>query len=237
MTILAISSSRVGNGSFLEDAAPLIKKFLETGKLNISFIPFASVRLNYDAYGVKVKEALASLSYSINTVKPENAKSVIEKTDVIMIGGGNTFKLLHDIYRYGLFDLIQNKVRNGTPYIGWSAGANIAGRSICTTNDMPIIQPQSFGAFGFFPFQINPHYINQTMEDHHGETRDERLEEFVALHPGIPVVGLPEGTALLLKDAALHFVGDKNGMRFQSGVNRLLQKKIIAIDEDLSLLL
>lgn len=183
-----------------------------------------------------VKEALASSRYSVNTVTPANANSVIERADVVMVGGGNTFKLLHDIYQYQLFNPIRNKIQNGTPYIGWSAGANIAGRSISTTNDMPIIQPQSFVSFGFLPFQINPHYMNQTAEGFNGETRDQRLEEFVRLNPDVPVVGLPEGTALALKENALQFIGE-DGVLFQSDSNKHLQKRTISKGEDLSALL
>lgn len=237
MKVLALSSSRVGNGGFLEHAIPLIHDFIEDNKMSIAFIPFASVRLDYTAYGTMVKEAMASLPYSIKTVTPANAKSVIEKADVIMVGGGNTFKLLHDIYDHDLYELVQGKVKNGTPYIGWSAGANITGRTISTTNDMPIIQPKSFIAFGFFPFQINPHYINQTVEGHNGETRDQRLEEFVVLNPGIPVIGLPEGIALQLSGSALNFIGDKECVLFQSDANNHPQKRTIAKEEDLSSLL
>ena len=237
MKVLTISSSRVGNSGFLENAIPLIHDFIGKDAINIAFVPFASVQRDYEEYGNMVKVALASLPYSVNTVTPVNAHSVIEKADVIMIGGGNTFKLLHDIYHYQLFQLIQNKVKNGTPYIGWSAGANIAGKSICTTNDMPIIQPQSFTSFGFLPFQINPHYINQTTENFNGETRDQRLEEFVTLNPNVPVIGLPEGTALRLEGNTLQFIGDKDGVLFQSDANTRPQKMKIAKGEDLSVLL
>lgn len=237
MKVLAISSSRVGNSGFLEKAVSIIEDFLGKGSFHIAFIPFASVQRDYDKYGEMVKDALKPLSYSIHTVLPDNAKSVIEKADVIMVGGGNTFKLLHDIYHYDLLDLVQTKVKNGTPYIGWSAGANIAGRTISTTNDMPIIQPRSFASFHFFPFQINPHYINQTTESFNGETRDQRLEEFVVLNPDIPIVGLPEGTALHLDGAILKFIGEKDGVLFATDSNKLPGKKIILRGENLSSLL
>jgi dipeptidase E len=237
MKVLAISSSRVGNCGFLENSLPLIKGFIGNSNVKIAFIPFASVQRDYEEYGNMVKQALASLSYSIDTVVPESARSVIETAHVIMVGGGNTFKLLHDIYDLELFHLIQTKVKSGTPYIGWSAGANISGESICTTNDMPIIQPQSFTAFGFLPFQINPHYINQKLEGHNGETRDQRLEEFIALNPEIPVIGLPEGTALQLNNSILKFIGDRDGVWFRCESNKLLVKKTVSVDEDLSFLL
>jgi dipeptidase E len=237
MKVLAISSSRIGNSGFLEKAIPSIGNFIGKDALHIAFVPFASVQREYDAYGIMVKEALKPLSYSIDTVMPDHAKSVIERADVIMVGGGNTFKLLHDIYQYDLFDFIQTKVKSGIPYIGWSAGANIAGRSISTTNDMPIIQPRSFTSFDFFPFQINPHYINQTTEGFNGETRDQRLEEFVVLNPDIPIVGLPEGTALHLDGDSLKFIGENDGVLFGTGSNKLPQKKVIPRGEELSSLL
>jgi dipeptidase E len=237
MKVLALSSSRVGNGGYLENAIHLIRDFIGSKSLNIAFIPFASVQKDYEEYGAMVRNAFTSFPYSIHTVTPGNAKPVINNADVIMIGGGNSFKLLHDIYEYGLFEIIQAKVQKGTPYIGWSAGANIAGRSIGTTNDMPIIQPRSFTSFVFFPFQINPHYINQTLENHNGETRDQRLEEFVMLNKGVRVVGLPEGTALLLQNNTLHLIGEKGGALFHCEAGRLPQKKMIAKGEDLSLLM
>jgi len=160
LRVLAISSSRVGKSGYLQEAALFISRFLGNNPLNIAFIPYAAVDGDYEAYAQKVRLPLQALPYKIEVAEPENARSVIEQSDVIMVGGGNTFKLLHDIYELGLFEIIQQKVNSGTPYIGWSAGSNIAGKTIGTTNDMPIIEPKTFEAFGFLPFQINPHYIN-----------------------------------------------------------------------------
>lgn len=237
MKVLALSSSKVGNGGYLEDALSYVTDFIGKGAFKVAFIPFASVQKNYEEYGAMVKLAFASTSYIINAVTENNVKQSIENADVIMIGGGNTFKLLHNIYHYDLFDLIDKKVRSGTPYIGWSAGANITGRTISTTNDMPIIEPKSFVSFGFFPFQINPHYVNQPIEGHNGETRDQRLEEFVVLNPGMPVVALPEGTALQLQDNKVHFIGSAEGVLFRCEWNKLPQKANIIKGEDLSVLL
>jgi dipeptidase E len=237
MKVLALSSSRVANGGMLENALAIIDQFVAMPDANIAFVPFASVQRSYEEYGDLVKQALASLSYNIKTVVPSNARLTIEAADVIMIGGGNTFKLIHDIYDLALFELIQTRVRNGTPYIGWSAGANLCGKTISTTNDMPIIQPRSFKAFSFLPFQINPHYINQTLEGHNGETRDQRLEEFLVLNPGVPVVGLPEGTAFLLNDEELQFIGDKEGVCFGVSSSLLQCKAMIKPSESLSYLL
>jgi dipeptidase E len=237
MKVLALSSSRVGGGGFLEKAVPLVVDFTGRKPLNIAFVPFASVQKDYEAYGNMVKQAFETLLHTINTVIPGNAKEVLQDADVIMIGGGNTFKLLHDIYEQELFESITSKVKSGTLYIGWSAGANLAGKSISTTNDMPIIQPRSFTSFEFFPFQINPHYVNLIVEGHHGETRDQRIEEFATLNPGIPVVGLPEGTALRLENTVLNFIGEKDGMLFQAQAGEPIQKITILNGEDISSLL
>jgi dipeptidase E len=238
MQVLALSSSRVGNGGYLAAAAPVIEAFLGTAARQIAFVPFAAVDGDYEAYAAKVREGLSALPHTIQVVTAANGIDVIKACDVIMIGGGNTFKLLHDIYQYGLFDLIQQRVQSGVPYIGWSAGSNLTGKTICTTNDMPIIQPKSFTSFGFLPFQINPHYYNVVIEGFHGETRDQRLAEFCQLYPGTPVVGLPEGTALLLKDGKLLYRGEGAAVLLESGAaGELPHKTDLPPGSDLSPLL
>lgn len=236
--ILAFSSSRVGNTGYLETAAPVIKDFLGDAVLNIAFIPFASVDNDYEAYGAMVKKGLEDLPFTINTVMPATAKETIEKADVIMVGGGNTFKLLHDIYELKLLDIIRDKVNSGAAYIGWSAGSNITGPTIGTTNDMPVIEPKSFNALGLFPFQINPHYTNAKPEGHNGEARDQRLEEFIKLNPGLPIVGLPEGTALKLENGVLQLIGQLPGVLFYTGDHEgEMIRNEIGVNDDLSHLL
>lgn len=235
--ILALSSSRVANSGYLEMAAPLIRQFLKKEGLNIAFIPFASVDENYEGYLSSVRDGLSALNQNFYLVEPGRSEVAIKKADVLMVGGGNTFKLLHDIYNNKILNLIRDKVSAGIPYIGWSAGANITGPSISTTNDMPIIEPESFNALGLLPFQINPHYYNIKIEGQHGETRDQRLMEFVLMNPGIPVVGLPEGTALQLEGGILNFLGSSDGMLFQTDMTGISASRKIVIGEDLSFLL
>jgi dipeptidase E len=213
--LLAFSSSRVGNSSYLETAAPVIKKFLGDAPMNIAFVPFASVSPDYEVYSNMVRNGLSAFSYNIQTVQGDTAKKTIENADAIMVGGGNTFKLLHDLYDLQLMELIKDKVNNGTPFIGWSAGSNIAGATICTSNDMPIINPGSFIALGFLPFQINPHYYNQPVAGFNGETRNQRLAEFLQLNTTVPIVALPEGTALLLEEGKLKLIGSTNAFLFR----------------------
>ena len=141
--ILAFSSSRTGNSGYLETASPVIEKFLGDATLNVAFIPFASVDTNYETYTASVRQALSS-TYNIVTVTHHDAADIITTSDVIMVGGGNTFKLLHDLYKANVMQLIKEKMNSGTPYVGWSAGANITGATISTTNDMPIINPGQF---------------------------------------------------------------------------------------------
>ncbi|MEO6837333.1 MAG: dipeptidase PepE, partial [Ginsengibacter sp.] len=186
-----------------------------------------SVDKDYEEYAFRVREALKSLPVTIETVLPENATSILEKADAILIGGGNTFKLLHDLYDLNLLDIIRDRVNGGTPYISWSAGSNIVGKTIGTTNDMPIIKPKSFNSLNLFPFQINPHYYSKKIKGFNGETRDQRLEEFIKINPGIPIVCLPEGTGLQLLEGKLKFIGNTSGvLLYQENPSEFKRKEI-----------
>lgn len=127
--VLVLGSSRAGDSDFLETAIPLIKKLIDS-KSNIAFIPFASVDKDYKKHTFRVRKELEDLPVNIETVLPENAKSVIEKNEIIMVGGGNTFKLLHDLYQLELLEIFVNIVNAGVPYISWSAGSNIAPKKL-----------------------------------------------------------------------------------------------------------
>jgi dipeptidase E len=226
----------VGNSGYLEKALSLISDFLGERSLRIAFIPFAFVDADKSPLLNNVTKVFAGLPYLVEEVSVGNCVSVMENADVIMVSGGNTFKLLHDLYDTGLIHLVKEKVNAGIPYIGWSAGSNITGATICTTNDMPVIEPESFHALSFFPFQINPHYYNVVTPGFNGETRDQRLEEYIKLNPEVPVIGLPEGTALLLEKGKLQLIGETTGFRFGSQNGGLI-KKPIEPNEDISHLL
>lgn len=234
--ILAVSSSRAGDSAYLAPALPFIKNILGNDALQIAFIPFAAVNNDYAGYTNMVKAGLQSLAHKIIPVLPGTAKETLQNSDVIMVGGGNTFKLLHDLHKLKLLDIIRDKVSSGTPYIGWSAGANILAPGIGTTNDMPVIEPESFNALGLLPFQINPHYTNAQPAGHRGETRDQRLEEFVLLNPGLPVIGLPEGSAMQLIENMLEIVGTVPAILFTSVADAMVKKEILP-GEQLSYLL
>ncbi|MEO7312446.1 MAG: dipeptidase PepE [Chitinophagaceae bacterium] len=236
--ILVFSSSRVANGGYLEAAAPVIKTFLGENPITIAFIPFAGVTISFEDYAAKVRTALAHLGHEVVTVLPENAKAILAKADAIMVGGGNTFKLLAEIYKAQVLDFIRDKVSSGTPYIGWSAGSNITGPTICTTNDMPIVEPKSFNALGLFPFQLNPHYFNYNIPGHNGETRDDRLTEFLIENPGLSIACLPEGTALLFENKALRMIGEYPAtlLEMEAGIGIMIRKEI-ASGDDISWLL
>jgi len=236
--VLAFSSSRIGNSGFLEKAAPVINQFIGSKATNIAFFPFADADKKYEEYGLAVKKGLKNSTLKINVVLPENAVSVIEKADAILVGGGNTFKLLHDIYELDLLKMIRDKVNYGTPFIGWSAGSNILSPTISTTNDMPIIEPKSFKALGLFPFQINPHYFNKKVKGFNGETRDQRLEEFLKINPQISIVALPEGSYLKMENNLLQYFGEGEGILFNSEKNKkgFIKTKINS-GENLSFLL
>ncbi len=236
--ILALSSSRSGKSGFLEKASYVFQQFIGSKPTNIAFIPFADADNKYQEYAVAVEKGLKNAALKINVALPSNAVSVIENCDAIIVGGGNTFKLIHDLHELEILNIILEKVNNGSPYIGWSAGSNILSPTISTTNDMPIIEPKSFKALGLFPFQINPHYYNKKIAGFNGETRDDRLGEFLQLNPDISIVGLPEGSYLKMENNVVKYFGEEPGILFNSKKNNEgFVKKLINSEEDISFLL
>ena len=133
------------------------------------------------------------------------------------MSGGNTFQLLSRLYQHDLLDAIRSRVNAGTPYIGWSAGSNIACPTIKTTNDMPIVEPPSFDGLALVPFQINPHYLDAHPEGHQGETREERILEFIEVNPDTHVVGLREGSILRIEGGRISLLGEKTARVFIKG--------------------
>jgi len=232
MNVLLLSSSRAGNSDYLAPALGLIAAQLGQQK-NLLFVPYAGVSVSYADYLQKVQQALKPIGVQVQSIHEfAEPKQALQQAGAVMVGGGNTFALLQRLYQHDLIDDLRQRVQQGLPYIGWSAGSNIAGLSICTTNDMPIVEPPSFRALGFLPFQLNPHYANFAPPGFHGETRDMRLAEFMQLNPDTPIVGLPEGTALRRHGDALIYLGDVEAALFQHG-----EKTSIRPDADLSVLL
>jgi dipeptidase E len=135
----------------------------------------------------------------------------------VVVGGGNTFQLLAALHRDGLVLAIRDAVTTGTPYIGWSAGANVACPTIRTTNDMPIVEPPTFDALGLVPFQINPHFTVARVPNHGGETRTERLLEFTTANPDSDVLALPEGTMIEVDPTGTTLIGPHPALLFRGG--------------------
>ncbi|WP_115718604.1 dipeptidase PepE [Gallaecimonas mangrovi] len=211
MRALLLSASREGDTPFLAHALPLIDKLLAEDERELLFVPFAGVTLDWDQYSAKVAQALAPLRITVTGIHTvDDPLAAIAKAKAIAIGGGNTFRLLTELYQRQLLGAIAERVKGGSlPYIGWSAGSNVAGKSIRTTNDMPIVYPPSFDALGLLPLQINPHFSNYIQPGHNGETRTDRLNEFLTLCPEEKVACLPEGTALALDGKQMTLLGNK----------------------------
>lgn len=217
MKLLLLSSSRAGNSDYLAPGLPFIADQL-AGIKQVLFIPYAGVSVSYDAYQQMVQSALEPLAIEVQSIHQlPDPLAAVQQAQAIMVGGGNTFQLLHLLYHQQLLTAIRDKVQQGTPYIGWSAGSNIAGVSIRTTNDMPIVQPASFDALQLLPCQLNPHYTDYKPAGFHGETRDMRLAEFMHLVPDTAIIALPEGSALRREANKLTYLGQSDGYLFIGG--------------------
>lgn len=212
---LLISASSYQDTGYLRHCKNWVKDFLgESGKEEILFIPYAGVRRTNDEYEQKVIDRLKNKNIkSIHHY--EDKISAIKNASSIAVGGGNTFMLLYTLYKLNLIEPIKEAVANGTKYFGWSAGANIAGKTMMTTNNMPIIMPKSFESLNIFPYQINPHFISGKLAGHNGESREERLEEFLIANPKDTIYALPEGTALLIAGSEAEVIGHSEILKFE----------------------
>ena len=212
---LLISASSYQDTGYLRHCKNWVKDFLgESGNEEILFIPYAGVRRTNDEYEQKVIDRLKNKNIkSIHHY--EDKISAIKNANSIAVGGGNTFMLLYTLYKLNLIEPIKEAVANGAKYFGWSAGANIAGKTMMTTNDMPIIMPKSFDSLNIFPYQINPHFISGKLAGHNGESREERLEEFLIANPKETIYALPEGTALLIEDSEAEVIGHSEILKFE----------------------
>jgi len=213
--ILLISSSTVYGRGYLDHVEEQIKSFLGDAT-KILFFPFALH--DRDTYAAKAKARFAAMGYSVEAVHAvSDAREAIEQTDAIFVGGGNTFRLLKALQDLDLLDPIRRKVKDGAPYIGSSAGSNVAGPTIKTTKDMPIVQPRSFDSLGLVPFQISPHFQDPDPNSTHmGETQEERILQFLEENQ-TPVVGIREGAWLVCENSAVTLKGDAGARIFRRG--------------------
>src|SRR4029077_3590682 len=213
--ILLISNSTVYGCGYLDHVVEQIKGFLGDAT-KILFFPFALH--DRDTYAAKAKTRFAAMGYSVEAVHAvSDTREAIEQTDAIFVGGGNTFRLLKALQDLDLLDPIRRKVSGGACYIGTSAGSNVAGPTIKTTKDMPIVQPRSFDSLGLVPFQISPHFQDPDPNSTHmAETQEERILQFLEENQ-TPVVGIREGAWLVCENSAVTLKGDAGARIFRRG--------------------
>ena len=218
MKLLLISNSTNAGEEYLRYPLPEIEKFLQ-GVREIVFVPYAAVTFSYAAYEKKVQARLAEIGIRVKSVhKAKDPVKMIREAEAICVGGGNTFALTKKMQEQGLMKAILKKIKAGTPYVGWSAGSNVSCPTICTTNDMPIVEPESFRAIGAIPFQINPHYLDANPEGHAGETREQRILEYLEANRSRYVVGLREGCMLRIDDNGIELIGSRPMRIFRKGM-------------------
>lgn len=216
--VIIASTSTVFGGSYLDYLLPTLAEHFKNVS-NLVFVPFARPGgISHEEYTEKVKPFFKQLNIAVKGIHEfENPVEAINKAEAIFTGGGNTFVLVSMLYKYNLLDAIQNAVENGTPYLGTSAGSNICGLTMGTTNDMPIVYPPSFRTLGLVSFNLNPHYLDPIEGSQHmGETRETRINEFHHYNPQ-SVVGLREGSWLEVLGKTIILKGDLPARLFQQG--------------------
>jgi dipeptidase E len=213
--VLVISNSTLYGRGYLDHVEEEIRNFLGAAK-TILFVPFALY--DRDAYTAQASARFEVMGYTLESVHSiENPLPAIQRADAIFVGGGNTFRLLKALQDLNLLEPIRRKVKSGAAYIGSSAGSNVAGPTIKTTKDMPIVQPRSFDSLGLVPFQISPHYLDPDPNSTHmGETQEERILQFLEENE-TPVVGIREGAWLLIENGGVTLKGDAGARIFRRG--------------------
>jgi dipeptidase E len=213
--ILLISNSTLYGSGFLDHAAAEIRDFLGPSA-RVLFIPFALY--DHDAYAAKTRSRFSAMGYELSSIHEASDRlQAVNDAAAIFIGGGNTFRLLKALYDTEILSVIRQKVEDGTPYLGSSAGSNVACPTIRTTNDMPIVEPASFQALNLVSFQINPHYLDPVPDSKHmGETREERILQFLEEND-TSVVGLREGAMIRMEKGANVLKGSTGARIFRKG--------------------
>ena len=217
MRLLLISNSTLHGSGYLDHCAGAITSLLTAPVSRVLFVPYAI--FDRDGYAAKARTRFETMGFALDSVHDarEGPVAAVEKAEALFIGGGNTFRLLDALWRNELVGPIRRRVRAGMPYIGSSAGSNVACPSIRTTNDMPIVQPPSFEALGLVTFNINPHYQDPMAgSTHMGETREERIAEFHEENDP-PVVGLREGAWLVVDGETVTLQGSSGARLFRRG--------------------
>ena len=217
MNLLLISNSTNAGEEYLKYPIAEIAKTLK-GVSEVVFIPYAAVTFSYDEYEAKVQARFNEIGIKVKSIHHAlNKRNFLRNAEAVVIGGGNTFALLKKMQEEDLLDVIHRRVKSGMPYVGWSAGSNVTCPTICTTNDMPIVQPESFRAIGLVSFQINPHYLDANPECHAGETREQRILEYLEANRSRYVVGLREGCMLRIDDNGIELIGSRPMRIFKKG--------------------
>ena len=214
--IIIASTSTLHGGDYLDYLLPELQLHFKDCK-TIIFIPYARPGgISHDEYTAKVALAFAKINIAVKGIHEfENAASAIQDAEGIFTGGGNTFLLVSQLYKNNIMAVLAETVKNGTPYLGTSAGSNICGLTMQTTNDMPIIYPPSFQTLGLIPFNLNPHYLDADKQSTHmGETRETRIQEFHAFN-SVPVLGLREGSWLDVKGEKITLRGNLSARLFR----------------------
>jgi len=218
--LIIASTSSLHGGSYLEYLLPELEKFFGHTE-EIHFLPYARPSgISYEAYTMKVREALSKIAKLVLGIHEcSDPELAIRQAKAIFVGGGNTFLLVKKLYDFQLLDVLREVVQQGTAYLGTSAGSNILGMSMQTTNDMPIVYPPSFDTLGLIPFNINPHYLDPDLNSNHqGETRETRIKEFHVWND-IPVIGLREGSWLEVQGRQIVLKGEHSARLFRKDKN------------------